>query len=377
MRSEFIQRLLVKKLCSRHFQHLQKHFICQTAVQMNDLHNTRSRPDVRGAFHMPVMKTEVVQIFLQHGCRRIADLTFGAGGHSRAILEGLEGSSILALDRDPLAYQLASQLQQHFPDRLTALEGRFSDLPRLLESQGVEGGSLDGLLMDLGASSMQMDTGQRGFALSLDGPLDMRMDADKLPDQPSAADVVNSLDESDLAAIFRKYAEEPRAHRIAHGIIQARAAYGRINTTKQLADIVENLGSSGLDKLGRYSHPATRIFQALRIFVNNELNELNCALEMAHHFLKLGGVCVAISFHSLEDRIVKRHFHEIDLDEEKSLSLKQKVRLARPADSADELQELTLKRWQPLFKKVRLPSEDEMASNPRSRSAKLRAAIKN
>lgn len=130
------------------------------------------------------------------------------------------------------------------------------------------------------------------------------------------------------------------------------------------------------DKLGRYSHPATRVFQALRIFVNNELNELNCAMEIANQFLSVDGLCVAITFHSLEDRIVKRHFHDIDLDEEMNLSLRQKMQQHRSVYSAEELNTIIRKKWEPLNKKVVIPTQEEMSENPRSRSAKLRAARK-
>ncbi|KAH3887861.1 12S rRNA N4-methylcytidine methyltransferase-like [Dreissena polymorpha] len=184
------------------------------------------------------------------------------------------------------------------------------------------------------------------------------------------------LDEVDLSKVIKKYGEDTQARKIAHAIVQARAAYGRIATTKQLAAIVENVCTMSRDKLGRYSHPATKLFQALRIFVNNELNELNAALEIAHTFLKPGGLCIAITFHSLEDRIVKRHFHDIDLDEEKNLSLKQKLRNVQVVDTVEELQYLTEKRWKPVNKKVLTTDENEVEDNPRSRSAKLRAAIK-
>lgn len=330
--------------------------------------------------HIPVMKNEVLSIFKDKQYKMLLDMTFGGGGHTKALLDSTTDSHIFVLDRDPLAYSIACELAQKSSGRVTAMLGRFSELPTLLSQRGIEPGTLDGVFMDLGSSSMQFDQPERGFSLSADGPLDMRMDSGRNANQLTAADVVNSLDEVDLANIFRKYGEDKRSKKIAHAIVEARSAFGRITRTRQLAEIIENVcdGAYGLDRLGRYSHPATKVFQALRIFVNNELNELNIGLEIACEYLRPGGTCVVISFHSLEDRIVKRHFHSIDLDERNSLSIVQRHRLLdrRHTYSKEELDNIVVRKWEPVSKKVTFASEQEVEENPRSRSAKLRAAVK-
>lgn len=359
---------------------------------VNDASDNQEKVDRGSSFHsenrnghVPVMVNEVLSVVSALTCKEardkeIIDMTFGAGGHTRALLDNIPDSHIYALDRDPLAYKIACDLAVERPSRVVPMLGRFSELPSLLAAQGVQPGSLDGVLMDLGSSSMQFDQSERGFSLSADGPLDMRMEAGRDPDQPTAADVVNSLDETDLANIFRKYGEDKRSKKIAHAIVEARSAFGRITTTRELAGIVESVceGAYGLDRLGRYSHPATKIFQALRIFVNNELNELNCGLEVASHYLRPGGICVVISFHSLEDRIVKRHFHSIDLDEKNSLSIIQRSRLLDRGYtySKKEMDSMLVRKWEPIDKKVMTATEQEVNTNPRSRSAKLRAAVK-
>ncbi|XP_053384756.1 probable methyltransferase-like protein 15 homolog isoform X2 [Mercenaria mercenaria] len=341
------------------------------------------RPDKKSVqntdLHIPVLKEEVLSYLGGKVSQRLVDMTFGAGGHTKALLDSAPDCHVFALDRDPLAYKIACELAEQRPGQITPLLGRFSELPTLLAARDVPAGSIDGMLFDLGSSSMQFDQSERGFSLSMDGPLDMRMDSNRLREQPTAADVVNSLDEVDLAKIFKKYGEERRAKRIAHAIAEARSAFGRITRTRELAKIVESVcvGVYGHDSLGRYSHPATKIFQALRIFVNNEMNELNSGLEVAHKFLKPRGICVAISFHSLEDRIVKRHFNTIDMDEKGNLSLVQKHRMmSRMADTKDQLDSMVVRKWQRLNKKVTMSSEEEVEVNPRSRSAKLRAAEK-
>lgn len=340
----------------------------------------RSKNSKNNDLHIPVLKEEVLNYLGGKPGQKLLDMTFGAGGHTKALLDSAPGCHVFALDRDPLAHKLASELAEDRPGQITPLLGRFSELPTLLAARGIQPDSLDGVLFDFGCSSMQFDQSERGFMLSKDGPLDMRMDADRLPDQPTAADVVNTLDEVDLAKIFKKYGEERRAMKIAHAIVETRSAFGRITRTKELADIVESAceGSLGTDSLGRYSHPATKIFQALRIFVNNELNELNSGLDVVHQYLKPGGICVAISFHSLEDRIVKRHFNTIDMDEEHCSSITDKIRMRNIATvySIDELESMVIKKWEPLFKKVRQATDKETVENPRSRSAKLRAAKK-
>ncbi|CAO2579609.1 12S rRNA N4-methylcytidine methyltransferase [Lemmus lemmus] len=203
---------------------------------------------------------------------------------------------------------------------------------------------------------MQLDAPERGFSLRKDGPLDMRM----YPDMPTAADVVNALDQQALASILRAYGEEKHAKKIASAIIQARSIYP-ISRTQQLASIVAAVYARK-DLLQRSTHIATKTFQALRIFVNNELNELYTGLKTAQKFLKTGGRLVALSFHSLEDRIVKRFLLGISMTERFNLSIRQKVRAPLM--------------WDLIHKKVLTPEDQDVQDNPRGRSAKLRAAIK-
>ncbi|ELT90489.1 hypothetical protein CAPTEDRAFT_90607 [Capitella teleta] len=201
----------------------------------------------------------------------------------------------------------------------------------------------------------------------------------RFPDQPSAADVVNYVDEKSLIRILKKYGEEKQAQLVAHAIIDSRYAFGRITSTAQLADIVATAFPSPyvIDKIGRKAHVATRTFQALRIFVNNELNEVNNGLEICHHLLSVGGRCVVLSFHSLEDRIAKRHFHGIDMNERLNQSLTDKLRGPEVMKySQDFIEKITEKCWQPMSRKISTPSQEEVANNPRSRSAKMRVAVK-
>ncbi|CAO2579604.1 12S rRNA N4-methylcytidine methyltransferase [Lemmus lemmus] len=321
--------------------------------------------------HIPVMVDEVIHCLTPQKGQVFLDMTFGAGGHTKAILQKEPDITVFALDRDPTAYAIAKQLSQVYPcygcwlclsplfhfqncggtitaisgparKQVQALLGQFSEAETLLIKAGVQPGTIDGVLLDLGCSSMQLDAPERGFSLRKDGPLDMRMDADSMP---TAADVVNALDQQALASILRAYGEEKHAKKIASAIIQARSIYP-ISRTQQLASIV----AARKDLLQRSTHIATKTFQALRIFVNNELNELYTGLKTAQKFLKTGGRLVALSFHSLEDRIVKRFLLGISMTERFNLSIRQK--------------------------KVLTPEDQDVQDNPRGRSAKLRAAIK-
>uniref|UniRef100_A0A8B9RVQ0 Methyltransferase like 15 n=1 Tax=Accipiter nisus TaxID=211598 RepID=A0A8B9RVQ0_9AVES len=232
---------------------------------------------------------------------------------------------------------------------------------------------------------MQFDTPERGFSLQKDGPLDMRMDSDRYPDMPTAADVVNALDQQALASILRTYGEERHAKKIASAIVQARSIYP-ITRTQQLASIVAGaFPASALyarkDLLQRPVHVATKTFQGLRIFVNNELHELFIGLKTAEKFLKPGGRLVALSFHSLEDRIIKRFLHGIDMTEKYNLSSRQKIRqglknCSRKEDAQESPHGKSNSRWILLQKKVLTPQAKDIQTNPRGRSAKLRAAIK-
>ncbi|KFO11363.1 putative methyltransferase-like 15, partial [Balearica regulorum gibbericeps] len=269
--------------------------------------------------------------------------------------------------------------------QIRALLGQFSQSEALLISSGVEPGTLDGVVLDAGCSSMQFDTPERGFSLQKDGPLDMRMDSDRYPDMPTAADVVNALDQQALASILRTYGEERHAKKIASAIVQARSIYP-ITRTQQLASIVAGaFPASALyarkDLLQRPTHVATKTFQGLRIFVNDELHELFIGLKTAEKFLKPGGRLVALSFHSLEDRIIKRFLHGINMTEKYNLSSRQKIRRAlKNCSKDDDTQELphgkSNSKWIFIQKKVLTPQAKDIQTNPRGRSAKLRAAIK-
>ncbi|XP_015670872.1 probable methyltransferase-like protein 15 [Protobothrops mucrosquamatus] len=333
--------------------------------------------------HKSVMMEEVIEFLVPQKEQHILDMTFGAGGHTKAILQKAKDIKIYALDRDPTAYELAQQLCASYPQQIQPLLGTFSQAEALLTSSGVQPASLDGVLLDAGCSSLQLDTPERGFSLKKDGPLDMRMDGDRYPDTPTAADVVNALDQQALASILKTYGEEKHAKKIASTIVQARSIYP-ITRTRQLASIIadafpETILYARKDKLSRPAHIATKTFQALRIFVNNELHELYEGLKAAEHFLKPGGRLVAITFHSLEDCIVKRFLHGIDISEKFNLSVRQKIRRAT-TDLLEEEDELLSEncslKWKLIEKKVVTPQDTEIKNNPRGRSAKLRGAIR-
>lgn len=261
------------------------------------------------------------------------DATFGAGGHTRAILERLQGGRLISIDADPNAAARAAAIDH---PSFTFVHANFSELRRVLDDCGVA--QVDGVLFDLGVSSMQLDEGARGFSFRESAPLDMRMNPDA---GRSAYEVLATASERELADIFFHYGEERAARRIAHAIVERRASGSLPKTTVEFAQLVAGV----VHRPGKREriHPATRVFQALRIAVNDELDVLRDGLHAAIDRLRGAGRVVAISFHSLEDRIVKHTFRE------------------------DERLEI-------LTKKPILPSEAEMASNPRARSAKLRAA---
>ncbi|XP_053576370.1 12S rRNA N4-methylcytidine (m4C) methyltransferase [Bombina bombina] len=336
--------------------------------------------NVTKAPHIPVMVNEVLESLAPQEGQTILDMTFGAGGHTTAILKQAPNLKILALDRDPAAYTIAQTLSQSSGYKIQPLLGRFSELEDILKSSGVEPGTLDGALLDVGCSSMQFDTPERGFSLSKDGPLDMRMDSDRYPDMPTAADVVNALDQQALASILKTYGEEKYGKKIASAIVQARSIYP-ITRTQQLASIVAGADiNARRDLLQRPAHAATKTFQALRIFVNNELHELFAGLKTAEKFLKTGGRLVVISFHSLEDRIVKRFLHGIDMAEKPNLGARHKIRHGQrnwTEIEDDEILDMQASsKWTAIQKKVLTPQYQDVLDNPRGRSAKLRAAIK-
>ncbi len=300
-------------------------------------------------FHRPVLAAEAAELLVADPQGVYVDATLGGGGHTRRVLARLGAAGrLVGVDRDPDALEACRELESD--PRVTLVHGRFGALRAILASLGLE--RVQGILVDLGMSSHQVDRPERGFSFLHDGPLDMRMD----PGEGfSAADLVNRLDERELARILREYGEEPRARRVAAAIVRARRR-GPIRTTGQLARVVEEaLGRRG----GR--HPATRTFQALRIAVNRELEELDALLGDLPHLLAPGGRVVAIAYHSLEDRRVKRAFRD---GEPRCRCPPHALRCVcgRPG-------------WiRVLTRKAVRPSPDEVEANPRARSARLRAA---
>ncbi|XP_062052355.1 12S rRNA N4-methylcytidine (m4C) methyltransferase isoform X1 [Lepus europaeus] len=356
----------------------------QTGAQ--ELHKSQDRDsEAMAELHVPVMVDEVVRCLAPQKGQVFLDMTFGSGGHSRAILQKESDITLYALDRDPTAYAIAEQLSDLYPKQIRAMLGQFSQAEALLTKAGVQPGTFDGVLLDLGCSSMQLDAPERGFSIRKDGPLDMRMDGGRYPDMPTAADVVNALDQQALASILRTYGEEKHAKKIASAIVQARSIYP-ITRTQQLASIVAGAFPPSAiyarkDLLQRSTHIATKTFQALRIFVNNELNELYTGLKTAQKFLRPGGRLVALSFHSLEDRIVKRFLLGISMTEKYNLSVRQKVvQTSQLSSGPENKEEVSAGRarlmWELINKKVLTPEDQDVQENPRGRSAKLRAAIK-
>lgn len=308
------------------------------------------------ARHIPVLLSEVLANLQPTSGETYIDGTFGAGGYTRAILKAAD-CHVLALDRDPRAIAEAQALAREFPNRLTIVESRFGDMDAIAEELGPDLGRVDGVVLDIGVSSMQLDEAERGFSFQADGPLDMRMSAEGT----TAADVVNTADEEDLARILYVLGEERRSRAIARAVVKARSE-APIETTRALADLVTRaLGGRKKDE----HHPATRTFQALRIYVNDELGELARGLAAAERCLKPGGRLVVVTFHSLEDRIVKRFF---------SLRSGKEVRGSR------HLPEQSIKFDAPSFRIVNprplTPSKGELEVNPRARSARLRAAVR-
>ena len=300
------------------------------------------------ARHVPVLREEVLATLAPRQGGIYLDATFGAGGYTEAILS-FEGTKVLALDRDPTAVAAGRDLVHEFKDRLTLEQARFSDLESVMKSRGIA--AFDGIVLDIGVSSMQLDEASRGFTFRHDGPLDMRMDCAG----QSAADLVNNADEAELADILYHFGEERMARRIAKAIVAARAQ-GAIVTTGRLAEIIARTVP------GRPSgiHPATRSFQALRIAVNDELGELVQGLFAAERVLKPGGRLVVVTFHSLEDRIVKQFFAaRSGRGEAASRPL--------PGEPARPLPTFSMAGRQPIE-----ASAAEIERNPRARSAKLR-----
>ena len=302
--------------------------------------------------HVPVLLPEVIEALAPAPGKLVIDGTFGAGGYSRAILDA--GADVLALDRDPTAARFAEPLKSAFGARFHFAEERFSEMEAALELAGHD--QCDGVALDLGVSSMQIDEAERGFSFMKDGPLDMRMGADG----PSAADLVNTAEPSELSRIFFIYGEERQARRIAAALVRRRA----VEPFTRTLDLAESVEKAVGGRRGAPIHPATRVFQALRIAVNQELSELEAGLDASERMLRSGGRLAVVTFHSLEDRIVKAFFTErAGLQPAGSRHLP-------PAAAGPE------PTFDLLFKGARAPGEAEIAANPRARSAKLRAGVR-
>lgn len=299
--------------------------------------------------HIPVLLDEVIHALAITPGAEIVDGTFGAGGYSEAILAG--GARVYALDRDPDALSEGADLAGRSGGALRLYSACFSDMDDVLAADDVK--SVDGVVLDIGVSSMQLDRAERGFSFQKDGPLDMRMAQDGM----TAADFVNEADEAEIADIIYRYGEEHRSRRIARAIVAARP----IGTTAELASIVRKAVGH---KPGAPKDPATRAFQAIRIHVNRELDELNEGLEAAERLLKPGGRLAVVTFHSLEDRIVKQFLRRRSGAEGAGSRHIPTVANAGPAPTFDKAD-----------KAVR-PSDAEVNRNPRARSATLRSATR-
>jgi 16S rRNA (cytosine1402-N4)-methyltransferase len=298
--------------------------------------------------HIPVLGRQAVEMLKPRDGGLYVDATFGAGGYSRAILD-TAGTRVIGIDRDRSAIAGGFDLVDRSGGRLTLVEDRFSNLAEICAAEGVA--AVDGVVMDVGVSSMQLNEAERGFSFRTEGRLDMRMGHDG----PTAADVVARASEADLANIIYIFGEERHSRGVARAIVAARKE-APITTTRGLADIVAKVVWSKPGEI----HPATRTFQGLRIFVNQELDELHLALSAAERVLKPGGRLVVVSFHSLEDRIVKNFLSE------RGKAGGGSRHLPEIAQSAPSFNILT--------KRPITPDDEEISANPRARSAKLRAA---
>ena len=298
-----------------------------------------------GGPHRPVLLREVLEALQPLAGSHIIDGTFGAGGYSRALLEA--GASVTGIDRDPGVLPHVERLQAEFQQRFRFVAGTFAELEALVEAQPV-----DGVVLDIGVSSMQLDQAERGFSFMREGPLDMRMEAEG----STAAELVNSLEEEDLANLLYAFGEERKSRRIAHRIVAARAE-APITTTTQLARLIEK----AIGRKPGEAHPATRSFQALRIAVNGEYDQLVGGLFAAERVLGDGGRLAVVTFHSGEDRVVKRFFSPDKAAPAASRHLPQVSR--------------EVSRWREVCKAVKAGTE-ELGANPRARSATLRSAIR-
>jgi 16S rRNA (cytosine1402-N4)-methyltransferase len=305
--------------------------------------------------HIPVLLPEVLDALAPLGAGTFIDGTFGAGGYTSAILYAAPTARVLAIDRDPMAVTAGQGLVGETGGRLTLVAGTFGDLERIATDAGFA--PVDGIVLDIGVSSMQLDDPGRGFSFQGDGPLDMRMGKDG----PTAADIVNREDDSDLADIFFHLGDERRSRAVARAIV-ARRSEKPFTRTSELAELAERI--LGRPKIaGR--HAATRIFQALRIYVNDELGQLVRGLGAAERVLKPGGRLAVVTFHSLEDGIVKRFLRR------RADAERQGSRHLPPGESPKFAPSFRIATQRPIT-----AQEEELAANPRARSAKLRIATR-
>ncbi|MGJ8649578.1 MAG: 16S rRNA (cytosine(1402)-N(4))-methyltransferase RsmH [Opitutaceae bacterium] len=301
--------------------------------------------------HVPVLLAETLELMAPRAGVKLLDGTFGGGGHTRAMLEAADGVTVVALDRDPAAIERSKVLKAEFGDRFRIHQINFGDLADLDET------GFDGILFDFGLSSFQLDTAERGFSFRTDAPTDMRMNPDT---GISAADFLETADEESLIRAVRNYGEEKRWRRVVESIVKARGT-GQLQRTHSLAALVSE--AVGPTPRGRKAvHPATRTFQGIRVEVNDELSAIERGLPAAFDRLLPGGVLAAISFHSLEDRIVKRFCRKM---------------AGRPEHSGDyRTQDERVESAKMISTRPIAPTEEEIKTNPRSRSSRLRAIRK-
>ncbi|MDA8230496.1 MAG: 16S rRNA (cytosine(1402)-N(4))-methyltransferase RsmH [Magnetospirillum sp.] len=302
--------------------------------------------------HLPVLLAEVLAALAPREGDVVVDGTFGAGGYTLALLRAAP-CRVIAIDRDPTAVARGHDLAAAWDGRLDMVEGRFGDMDRLVATRGIE--RVDGVAFDIGVSSMQIDQAERGFSFAKDGPLDMRMERTG----PSAADLVNTASEGELADIVFRFGEERHARKVARAIVAARKAKP-FTRTLELADVVRRAVPKSADGID----PATRTFQGLRVAVNDELGELERGLRAAERVLAPGGRLAVVTFHSLEDRVVK------DFLKARSGTGTRPSR-HQPLGPSEPEPTFTL-----LSRKAVRPGANEVARNPRARSAKLRAALR-
>ncbi len=311
----------------------------------------------KDAPHRPVLLQETLQCLLPERGGLFVDCTLGLGGHAEAILESSEATRVVGIDRDPEALRLANERLAPFGSRFRSFHGDFREIRFVLEEGGERLPS--GILADLGVSSLQFDTAERGFSFRFDAPLDMRMNTGG--DEETAAELLTRLSEEEIANVIFEYGEERKSRRIARKIVERREQGRPVQTTSELAALVER--AVGFRKAAKSIHPATRTFQALRIATNHELENLDKFLETSIDLLKPQGRLVIISFHSLEDRIVKR-------------TLRRLSGICECSSRAPVCSCGAQRRIEILTRRPFTPSEAEIDTNPRARSAKLRACSK-